>query len=95
MNTKGDELNNLKETLGNEKWLRKNEDSLKKLLLETWTHMHNLNGLKIGFGLKLIGVDWRSDDELSKIMLWLEKVGIMVRQNTYQIKASHRSIFKG
>jgi hypothetical protein len=80
VNTKGDELNNLKETLGNEKWLRKNEDSLKKLLLETWTHMHNLNGLKIGFGLKLIGVDWRSDDELSKIMLWLEKVGIMVRQ---------------
>lgn len=84
----------LKETLGDINWVRKNEDSLKKLLPETWTHMHNLNGLKIGFGLKLIGVDWRSEDEFGKVMLWLEKTGIMVRQNTYQIKASHKSIFK-
>ena len=90
----GDDLNSLKETLGNIDWVRKNEDKLKGLLPDIWTHMHNLNGLKIGFGLKLLGVDWKSEDEFGTIMLWLEKIGIMVRQNTYQIKASHGSIFK-
>lgn len=87
-------MSNLKETIGNEAWVRENETKLKDLLPETWTHMHNLNGLKIGFGLKLIGVDWRSQDEFGKVMVWMEKIGIMIRQNTYQIQASNQSIFK-
>ena len=85
---------NLKNTIGNENWLRENENKLKKLLPETWTHMHNLNGLKIGFGLKLLGIDWRSEEEFGRVMVWIEKIGIMVRQNTYQVRASSQSIFK-
>lgn len=84
----------LQNTIGNEEWIRNNEQKLKDLLPKTWTHMSNLNGLKIGFGLKLIGVDWRSQDEFGKVMVWLEKVGIMIRQNTYQVQASNQSIFK-
>lgn len=83
------------ETLGNENWLRENEQKLKNLLPKTWTHMSNINGLKIGFGLKLIGVDWRTNEEFSRVMIFLEKVGIMIRQNTYQVQACNGSIFKG
>ncbi len=86
-------MTTLNKTLGNVSWMRENEESLKKLLPDTWTHMNNLDGLKIGFGLKLIGIDWRSDDDFGAVMVWLEKIGIMVRQNTYQIKASTKSIF--
>jgi len=70
-----------------------NTEKLKGLLPETWTHMNNLNGLKIGYGLKLLGIDWRSEDEFGKIMVWLEKIGIMIRQNTYQVRARNKSIF--
>ena len=41
------------ETLGNEDWLRANEDKLKNILPETWTHVNNLNSLQLGFSLKL------------------------------------------
>ena len=83
----------LKDTLGNEKWLRENEAKIRDLLPPTWTHMENLNGLKLGFGLKVIGVDWRSEDEFGRVMLFLEKIGMLQRQNGYQVRANHRSIF--
>lgn len=81
------------QTLGNKDWLIENEDKLSKLLPETWTHIENLNGLKIGFQLKLIGVEWRSTDEFGKVMVFLEKVGIMQRQNGYQVRSNPSSIF--
>lgn len=81
-------------TLGNADWLRKNEEGLRKLLPDTWTHMENLNALKIGFGLKVLGVDWRSEQEFGQIMVFLEKVGILQRQNGFSVRANHLSIFK-
>jgi len=71
----------LQDTLGNEQWLRDNEDKVKALLPDTWTHMGNLNGLQIGFGLKLLGIDWRSEDEFGRVMLFLE------RQSRFQLSA--------
>jgi len=76
------------ETLGNPKWLKENETALKALLPKTWTHIKNLNGLQIGFGLKLLGVDWRSEQEFGKVMIYLERIGFMERQNGYQVKAA-------
>lgn len=84
---------NLIETLGNETWLKANEAKIKEMLPETWTHIGNLNGLKLGFHLKLIGVDWRSPDEFGRVMLFLEKAGMMQRQNGYQVRANPSSIF--
>lgn len=71
----------LRDTLGNQHWLKQNEPKLRELLPETWTLATNLNGLKLGFGLKLIGVDWRSEDEFGRVMVFLEKVGIMQRKD--------------
>lgn len=87
-------MSNLKETICDINWLQENEDKIKKLLPEVWTHMHNINALKIGFGLKILGIDWRSHSEFGSIMVFLEKAGIIVRQRTYQVKASAISIFK-
>ncbi len=78
----------LQDTLGNMEWLRANEDAVKKLLPENWTHIENLNGMKLGFGLKLVGIDWRSEDQFGKVMLFLEKIGFMQRQNGYQVRAN-------
>lgn len=83
----------LADTLGNKEWLKANEAAIRALLPETWTHMENLNGLRLGYGLKLIGVDWRSEDEFGRVMLFLEKTGMLQRQNDFQVRANHRSIF--
>lgn len=71
---------NLEPTLGSEEWLRNNEDALKKLLPDTWTHIHNVDGLKLGFGLKLLGVDWRSENEFARVLVYFERIGLLVRQ---------------
>lgn len=84
----------LKDTLGNEQWLRENEPKIKALLPDTWTHMENLNGMKIGFGFKLLGIDWRSEEQFGKCMLFLEKLGMMQRQNGFQVRANPDSVFR-
>lgn len=84
----------IKGTLGSSEWLRSNEAGLKALLPPTWTHVENIDALKIGFGLKVLGVDWRSQDEFAKVMVFLERIGILQRQNGYQVRANHLSVFK-
>lgn len=84
-------------TIGNKEWLRENETAIKKLLPDTWTHGDNLAGefiLKTAWGFKLLGIDWRTTDEFGKIMLYLEKLGILQRQNGYQVRANPGSIFQ-
>lgn len=81
------------DTLGNTDWLKANEDAISNMLPETWTHIENLNGLKIGFQLKLLGFDWRSEEQLSKIMVFLERVGIMQREG-YTVRRNPNSIFE-
>lgn len=76
------------DTLGNIDWLLANEDALKKLLPDTWTHVENLDGPRLAYGLKLLGVDWRSVQEFGRAMVFLERVGIMQRQNGYQVRAN-------
>lgn len=82
------------ETLGNIKWLVKNEAAIKDMLPKTWTHMNNLNGLQMGYKMKLIGIDWRSQDEFGQVMVYLEKIGFMLRQNKYQVRANNESLVK-
>jgi hypothetical protein len=69
----------LQSTLGDNVWVVENKDKIKELLPETWTHAQNINGLQLGYGLKLLGIDWRSEDEFAVCMVFLEKVGILLR----------------
>lgn len=83
----------LKDTLGNESWLLANEKAVKEILPETWTHVHNLNGLQLGFQLKLLRIDWRSEEEFGRVMLFLERIGLMLRDGM-MVKRNPHSIFK-
>jgi hypothetical protein len=82
---------NLKDTLGNEQWLRANEKAVKDMLPETWTHMNNLNGLQLGFKMKLLGIDWRSEDEFGRVMVFLERIGFM-SFTAFSLARSHCSL---
>ncbi len=75
----------LDQTLGNPAWMAANANRIKHALPETWTHVSNLNALQLGFQLKVLGIDWRSQDEFGKVMVYLERVGIMKRQG-YQVR---------
>lgn len=83
----------LEETIGNREWVKENEDKIKNILPETWTHIQNLNGLQLGFQLKLIGIDWRSEEEFGKVFVFLEKMGILLREGQTFRRNPH-SIFK-
>lgn len=89
-------IDSLRLTLGNESWIRDNEDAIKRLLPDVWTHAENLAGtgiLRIAYGFKVLGIDWRTPDDFGKVMVYLEHLGILLRQNGYQVRANPRSIF--
>ena len=90
-------IEQLRITLGSENWLRAHEGEIKKLLPATWTHAENLaqdkSIVRIAYGLKLLGIDWRTFDEFDSVMRYLEKLGILQRQNGYQVRANPSSIF--
>lgn len=70
----------LRDTLGNEQWIRDNASKIKEALPETWTDVRNINSmLQLGYRLKLIGIDWRSEDEFGRCMVFFERIGLMKR----------------
>lgn len=77
------------DTLGSVEWLDIHAEGLKKLLPVTWTHVGNVSLLKIGFGFKLLGVDWRSEEQLTEAIVYLEKIkllqrdGLLIRVNPH------------
>ena len=83
----------LEMTIRNLEWVKKNEQTLKEIFPETWTHMFNLNGLQIGYKLKLYCIDWRTQEEFGQIMIYLEKIKIILRDGL-TIKRNPRSIFE-
>jgi len=83
----------LTDTLGNQEWLKDNEEKIKELLPETWTHMANLDGMKLGFQLKVLGIEWHGE-EFGQVMLFLEKIGFMLREDL-KVRRNPNTIFKG
>jgi hypothetical protein len=82
-------------TLGNVAWLAENESAIKETLPEQWTpivEFGQAGALKVGFKLKLLGVDWRSQQEFGKIMVYLEKIGFMQRDGM-MIRRNPASVF--
>lgn len=80
----------LKDTLGSPEFLREHEWTIKGLFPEEWTHILDFGqsgAMKVGFGLKLIGVPWSNQEEFGRIMVYLEKIhfvqrnGLMIRRN--------------
>lgn len=66
-------------TLFNEEWIGDNGDEIRAVLPETWTHLRNVDIPRIGFTLKILGVDWRSDEELCACIGTFEQNGLVWR----------------
>jgi hypothetical protein len=76
----------LKASLGSPEWMRENLSKLKAIFPETWTHSENVSMLKWGYQLKVVGVDWRSEQELVNVMVYLTKVGVVQVNNEQLIR---------
>lgn len=48
--------------------------------------------LKVAFQFKLLGIDWRTQQEFGKIMVYLEKIGFMQRDGL-MIRRNPASVF--
>lgn len=81
------------ETLGNIDWLRSNENKIKDMLPETWTHISNINVLQVSYKMKLLGIDWRNEDEFGQIMVFFEKTKLMLRDGVL-IRRNPHSVFR-
>lgn len=69
----------LEQTIHDPEWLRAHTPQIKALFPDTFTHVSNANVAAIAFQLKLLGVDWRSQDELAECFATFEKAGIIAR----------------
>ncbi|PIP81381.1 MAG: hypothetical protein COW84_00215 [Gammaproteobacteria bacterium CG22_combo_CG10-13_8_21_14_all_40_8] len=67
----------LKETLGNETWLKDHEKLIKDLFPIHWTAIDKLKKLNIGKGLKKLGIDYKTEQEFAHIMIFFEKIGFL------------------
>ena len=86
----------LTHTLFDLDWLKNHESELKSVLPDTPTHMQNFDVLPFGYRLKLMGIDWRSPDDLAAILVHLTKIGIIQQvDDVYHIRANPNSIFRG
>lgn len=68
-------VDHLLPTLGNREWVEANRYKLRLLFPEQWTPAEHLSALRIGFELKLLGVDWRSAEDLVDSLVFLHKIG--------------------
>lgn len=81
-------------TLENPEWWDKHEASMFNLLPDTWTHIQNVAtsfaSLPYRYQLKLIGLDWRSDEDIARILATLDKMGVLLRHPTQMcVKRNH------
>jgi hypothetical protein len=67
----------LRRTVCNQRWLIANAQKLQQAFPEQWTALENLNAIGIGTTLRRIGVDWYGDDELTLVLMLMQRVGIM------------------
>ena len=71
--------NSLNNTVRNPDWIAANREKLRELFPETFTHPTNINFLPIRFNLKLLGVDWRTDEQFAQCLAALETANIINR----------------
>ena len=88
-----------KNKLTNLAWLADNEGALKNMFPEEWTSVKNVDGLKMAYALKLLGIDWRTEEEYAQIMAYLSNLEIYLSdvktpiQNT-MIKRNPEDLFR-
>lgn len=79
---------NLNNTLLDPVWVGANRKILLDLLPETWTHIANLNLVRIGYTFKLLGIDWRSNEDLAQCFALLERGQLLLRDGVLLRRAN-------
>lgn len=51
--------------------------ALRNVIPNTWTHVKNIDPLRLRFNLKLAGVNWESEKHLAKILVGFTQTGII------------------
>ena len=80
------------DTLFNHTWLKKNENAIKALMPETWTNIQNIDPIPLCFKLKVLGVDWRSENDFGSIMAFFVKLGFYLRDNGFLFKRNPNTV---
>ena len=68
--------------------LRLKEPYIKSLFPQEWTPEASLSILRVGFGLKLLGFDWKSTEQLARLLAFFEMLGFVERNDTKQVRAN-------
>lgn len=82
-----------KDNLCSVDWLQSNHDKLMDALPHIWTHVENIDYVLFGLKLKLLDVEWETRTDLIDILDHLENIGMIIRQNGYQIRANVNNKF--
>lgn len=80
----------LKRTVGDKQWMTENHVKIAEIFPFQWTDAKDIPILKIGFDLKLLGVDWRSMSELINLMVVFEKMELVERNRDQAIRRHHK-----
>ena len=66
-------------TLNNVDWLNENEEKLRSIFPDTWTHLGNVTDVQLLYKLKLLSVPL-SHDHVGDFMAFMEESGVIHRQ---------------
>lgn len=76
----------LKDSLCDEHWISQNRGQLVELFPEVWTHIANVSLLPIMYQLKVLGCDWKTEDQLACCFAVMEQVGIVHRDGEFLLR---------
>ena len=85
-------MSSLKSTIENIEWVKKHEQEIKDIFPNTFTHVNNINGLNVMFEFKILGIDYKSKKEFIKILVFLTKIGLILRDG-HSIKSNPHKVF--
>jgi hypothetical protein len=81
------------DTLYSVDWLISHHDRIMTYLPETWTHIDNIDYVKFGFQLNLLGVPWETKDHLIEIIHYLERLKMVNIKNEFQVVRNLDNVF--
>lgn len=73
----------LRATLGSDEWMRRNYRALLSLIPPDWCPLNETTANALGLDLKVRGVNWNGPQQLARVIIYFERVGILVRAGGY------------
>ena len=68
--------------LGSLVWLSQHQDTIKSCLPQEWKKPELADLVRLGFHLKIAGLDWHHETDLPKIMAYLSFLGVIHHRRT-------------